>query len=171
MKVIVALPFIAIAILAGCKSQISDASTANSDLVYFNSFESQADTAGWFGYGQLALHQGAPPDGGLQSAYISGGCIVPHARIRLTTLPPAGTITLKCWGMNLALGGAIQLSKVNDPQSGLLIAINDTAWTAYQADGSMTYSSLDTLELEMMSGGIVSSAMLVDRIEIRRVDN
>lgn len=167
---IVALSLLALASLAGCTSQVSDASTTDADLVYFNSFESQADTVGWFGYGQLSIHDDAPPEGGHQSAFVSGGCIIPHAKFRLTTLPPSGTIILKCWGKNLAIGGAIQLSKVNDARSSIFIGIDDTVWTAYQANNSLTYTALDTLELEMMSGGIVASAMCVDRIEIRLIN-
>lgn len=80
-----------------------------------------------------------------------------------------GTIRLQCWGKNLAIGGTVELYKANDPRARISIQITDTVWTFYRSESTLTCSANEMLELVMYSGGIVYSAMLVDRIEIHRV--
>jgi len=78
------------------------------ERIYFNSFESQSDTAGWRGYA-FDFADDAPKRGGKKSLSVSGGCIIPHAEY---TVSPQNTdcyLILRLWGKNLSNGGHVYL--------------------------------------------------------------
>jgi hypothetical protein len=153
----------------GCKDQGTNESDGIGELIYSNSFESQSDTIGWTGYGSLVFDPSTPPRGGSQSARISGGCPVPHACTKVRVQSEGGVFMLQCWGKNLALAGTVELYTTSNPFAGISVQVADTAWTRYRSDNSLICPAGDTLVLAMNSGGIVSSAMLVDLVEIYRI--
>ena len=52
------------------------------DSFYFNSFEKNSDTTGWYGIGSEHIVEDAPDVGGKHSLEVSGGCVIPHAYYR-----------------------------------------------------------------------------------------
>jgi hypothetical protein len=137
--------------------------------LYFNSFESSADTAGWWGYAQLEFRSDVPPTGGKQSLFVSGGCIVPHGAYSFINTSADGYIVLKSWGKSLIGGGSVVLRLNSGYRWGLSCSIHDTVWTLYRSVDSLFCKKNDTLFIEVMSGGIKPGAMLVDLIEVSKV--
>jgi len=139
------------------------------DSFYFNSFETNSDTAGWYGIGSENIVEDAPKVGGEYSVEISGGCVIPHAYYRFAPLSEDRSLILKCWGMNLSNGGSIHL-RIEDYSDHIGISVSEPEWTEYISEDTLHGTAGDTLVLELFSGGIISSAMRVDQIEITEVD-
>lgn len=140
---------------------------STSERIYSNSFEAPIDTVGWNGW--IEFQRDAPPMGGQQSVYISGGCIYPHAYINLPAVKYDCSLIFQCWGKNLEIGGLVEL-RLNPeisrcPPPSVSISVNDTLWKFYQSDTLHCPANIP-LQLSMSAGGIVPSAILVDLIEI-----
>lgn len=155
--------------LSGCKkSEQTAPEQSKEEQIYFNSFESPSDTLGWGG--ELTIMNEAPPSGGKHSIYISGACNAPHAYVTLTGPASESHLILRCWGKNLSNGGDVELRRTSDwykPPIGIFIS--DTVWTSYQSKDTLFCPAHDTLSLELTSGGYSPSAMLIDLIEVVRV--
>ncbi|MFC1502260.1 hypothetical protein ACFL6A_02495 [bacterium] len=137
---------------------------------YLNSFETGEDTTGWRGNGFFDLRDSAAPGGGSQSLFVAGGCPIPHAFYDLDIAGEECALQLRCWGKNLAIGGSVTLQLVNNPSREITISITDTAWTFYESAQTLTCPSDDAVRITMNSGGYAPSSMLVDLLEIVRVE-
>ena len=152
-------------------TQLSQAQQGNI-VIYFNSFESPQDTIGWQGYGAREFRNDVPPSGGNQSLYISGGCIVSHAWIELGPFEEDGFFQLRCWGKDLAIGGGIWLEEEGDyPRDQIGMVINQKEWKYYESAETLFCLAGKKIILSMGAGGIASSAMLVDKVEIVNVQS
>ena len=139
------------------------------DSFYFNSFESSSDIAGWYGIGNYSIVEEAPIGGGKQSIEVSGGCVIPHVYFKIDSLTEDCSLVMKCWGKNLSNGGSVSL--YTGTHSNIIhISISESAWTKYICEDTLDCIAGNNLMLELNSGGIISSAMLVDQIEISEVD-
>ncbi|HVO75567.1 MAG TPA: YCF48-related protein [Ignavibacteriaceae bacterium] len=139
-------------------------------VIYSNSFETPQDTIGLHGYGSIQFNSDAPPDGGNQSLYISGGCLWPHALFELGSFNSNGLYIIRCWGKNLQIGGDVSLNvEGNLPLNGINISVNEKNWTYYESAETLFCPAGKKLELSMNAGGIAASAMLVDKIEVVNV--
>ncbi|MBI3005114.1 MAG: hypothetical protein HYY49_06810 [Ignavibacteriales bacterium] len=138
------------------------------ELIYFSSFEKDADTSGWQGYG-FGLSNEAPQNGGSRSLGVSGGCIWPHALLQLKPIQEDSRLIIRCVGKNLAIGGGVSLELAGDYRRSIHISVQDTAWRAYESADTLFCPAGSTLNLSLGAGGIVYSAMLVDLIEVRKV--
>lgn len=136
-------------------------------VIYQNSFESPADTAGWHGYGQINFQADVPPEGGSQSLYVSGACTVPHFSLDLPPGDEDRYLKLRCWGKNLAVGGSAVLVWNND---GTGFLINDSMWTVYETKDSLFCPANQFVSLQFISGGIVASSMLIDLVEVLELE-
>jgi len=143
------------------------------DYIYFNSFESPADTAGWRGYGGVSFREDAPPGGGKQSLYVSGGCIAPHFYKYLPPLEHDAHLILRCAGKDLAIGGYVSLIWIDedDRWHNIGIGVKDTTWTTYTSKDTLFCPAGQPLQLELDAGGLKPSAMLVDLVEIQQVES
>ncbi len=150
-----------------CDELTAPASETTGELVYFTSFEKDADTSGWQGYG-YDLRNEAPSNGGNRSLFVSGGCIWPHALLNLKPLEQDSRLIIRCWGKNLGIGGGVSLA-IDDFRKSIHISVQDQEWTAYESSDTLFCPAGSKLSLLLGAGGFVSSAMLVDLIEIRRV--
>lgn len=150
----------------GCENKLDPGSPNN--RIYFNSFESSADTVGWQGYGAIGLKTEAPVDGGEKSLLVSGGCFVPHASFEISPMARDSHLILKCWGKNLAIGGSVTLESI-DGSNQISISIQDSSWTYYESEEALYCPANKPLRLSLNSGGFIYSAMLVDLIQITRV--
>lgn len=137
--------------------------------IYFNSFESQSDTAGWIGYA-FNFANDVPKHGGTKSLSVSGGCDLPHAQY---TVPPQNTdcyLILKFWGKNLSNGGAVNLYINKAGYKEISFDVSEKGWILYESRDSLFCPANTSLTLEAMAGGISSSSMLIDMIEIRKLN-
>ena len=137
------------------------------DRLFFTSFEFPADTAEWPKYGGMELSSDVPEGGGNQSVQIAGGCIYPHAGIEIPGPQEDSYLRIECWGRNLALGGGISLSRVNNPDKQIHVRVQDTEWKHYTSGEALFCPAGEKLRIEMDSGGIVYSAMRVDLLTVR----
>lgn len=164
------LIFIMIIFICSCKKESTTApDITHSSSIYFNSFESSADTVGWQGYGTYTLYADAPRAGGRQSLYVSGGCIVPHAWINFQNNSSSSYIKLCCWGKRVVYGGGVSLSVLNNLSKSIYCQITDSAWTYYESADSIFCASGDTLHLELISGGDIFNAMLIDLVKVTKI--
>ncbi|MCD6597576.1 MAG: hypothetical protein J7L04_07815, partial [Bacteroidales bacterium] len=152
--------FFIISLLSGCEKN-----KIETDSIYSNSFEKEADLTGWKGY--YELHNDAPIAGGKRSLYISGGCVVPHAYYELGPFDEDFELTIQCWGKNLDNGGGISL-ETEDYSSSIYLSIQDKNWKYYTTDSTLYCPAGKKLQLSLSSGGFISSAMLIDMLEIMK---
>ena len=153
-----------------CKNATEPQNKLQGITLYSNSFESVSDTIGWSGYGALLLKDDAAPEGGNSSLFVSGGCMVPHAVYDLPAAESDGYYRIACWGKNLAQGGGVELKAAKASGKGVEVAVTEKDWTSYASADSIFCPVGDHLRIEMICGGIVYSAMLVDLIEVVRVN-
>jgi len=142
----------------------------NINSLYFNSFELSSDTVGWIGISKGDIIKDAPESGGNKSLRVSGGCVIPHKYFKTAPLVEDCSVVLKCWGKNLSNGGGVSLHKEYEYNS-IYISVSNTSWTNYVSIDTLHCNAGSSLILELNSGGIMSSAMLIDLIEIIKLDN
>jgi hypothetical protein len=104
--------------------------------------------------------------GGRSSLTVSGGCIAPHAVRYLAAPSVPCSVSLSFWGKNLALGGTVGLRRLHGDGRTIDVSVQETVWTRLAPMRRLACLPGDTLVLELMSGGIVYSAMRVDLLEV-----
>ena len=137
--------------------------------IYYNSFESQSDTAGWIGYA-FNFANDVPEHGGTKSLSVSGGCVLPHARYTVTPQNTDCYLILKFCGKNLSNGGGVNLYVNKAGYKEISFDVSEKGWTLYESRDSIFWPANTSLTLEAMAGGISSSAILIDMIEIRKLN-
>lgn len=158
-------------LVAGClKNDGPTAAESLQNIIYFNSFETAADTAGIGGYGGWTLSDEASPGGGERSLYVSGGCIWPHVIIEIPAQAEDGHYLLTGWGKNPAFGGVVELSAASQAGPGIHFFVSDSTWNWYIAADTLFCPANQAMTLIMGAGGYVPSAMLVDQITISKVN-
>ena len=163
MKKIVFLFFFSL-LLFSCEKE--------SDLgqqIYFNSFESQSDVAGWTG-NAFSFSNDVPAHGGKKSLSISGGCVLPHARYTVTPQNTDCYLILKFRGKNLSSGGSVNLYVNKAGYKEISFDVSKKDWTLYESPDTLFCPANTSLTIEAMAGGISSSAMLIDMVEIRKLN-
>jgi photosystem II stability/assembly factor-like uncharacterized protein len=146
-------------------------SSGYAQVIYSNSFESPQDTAGWEWQGYMEFRSDVPPDGGIRSIYISGGCVWPHFWIELGPFDYDGFYKIQCWGKDLGSGGGVTLDEEGAFSHGANIFINESEWTFYESTEALFCTAGKKIILAMGAGGIVSSAMLIDKVEVVKVQS
>jgi hypothetical protein len=139
------------------------------EQIYYNSFESQSDTTGWTGYA-FNFANDVPKHGGTKSLSISGGCVIPHAEY---TLPPQNTdsyLTVKIWGKNLSNGGSIYLYVNKAGYKEINFNVSEKYWKLYESRDTLFCPANTSMTLGAIAGGISSSAILIDMVEIRKLN-
>ena len=139
-------------------------------VIYYNSFESAIDTAGFSGYGYYNFRDESSPDGGKYSLYVNGGCFWPHVVAKIPEQKTDGYYHLQGWGRDLKIGGRVQLHN-NWPEwrESIHFDVSDSVWSFYTADSILFCPAGQPMTLILTSGGFNPSAMLVDQIEIVKV--
>lgn len=158
-----------IILISGCKT-VNDPDNfknENGNVVYFNSFETESDTAGIESYGNCYLYNEASPGGGEQSLYVSGSSFIPHARFTIDSGNDFGIYQLSFWGKTI-----IDICYINFSSDGpalsnwTTISINDSSWHYYQTTDSIFCQGDEKLVITLTSGGDNPGGMLVDQIQI-----
>ena len=155
--------FILIPIFVTCKNSIE----SGAQTIYFSSFESYLDLQGWKGIRIEDLKDDPAPLGGKKSLFISTGC-TDNRSLKFDAPGEDLEISISCWGKNLAIGGGVEfLIGDNTPWNRVdYISVLDTIWTSYTIDNVINWPADSTLTIEMKAGGIVPSAMLIDKFLI-----
>ena len=138
------------------------------DIIYFKSIESMRDLSDWDEVGAASIKEDAPPNGGRYSLQIAGGCIVPHAYVDLKPLSEQCRLRLRFWGKNLTNSGQVVLGAGNFGD-GTSVSVDEKDWRYYESP-IINGKKNQVLRLNLLSGGYVPSAMLIDLIEIVKVE-
>jgi hypothetical protein len=138
-----------------------------SQIIYSNSFESPLDTIGWMGF--MEFRNEAPPGGGNQSVFISGGCIWPHAWIEIGPFNESSSYIIRCWGKDLQIGGGVSIYVEGEYSNQVNINVNGKEWKYYTSENSLFCPAGKKIIIAMGAGGIVASAILIDEIELVKV--
>ncbi len=164
--------FLRICLLLLCSLLFSckNSSSPDNSLVYFNSFESSSDLAGWDGIEPSNIVDDAPSIGGKSSIYISGGCGMPTSKYVISPNGEDNYIKVQCYGKNLFRGGVIVLCLGQDYGNEPSIIVKDTLWTSYQSENSFFWPADSSLTICLNSGGFVPAAMLIDELIIVKSD-
>ena len=139
------------------------------EQIYFNSFESQSDTAGWIGYA-FNFANDVPKHGGKKSLSISGGCVLPHAQYTVTPQNTDCYLIVKFWGKNLSNGGSVYIYVNKAGYKEISFDVSEKDWTPYESRDTLFCPANTSLTLGAMAGGISSSAILIDMVEIRKLN-
>jgi hypothetical protein len=154
----------ALAVVISCEKDFD-----KGEQIYFNSFESNSDTAGWDGYAFMFSND-VPKHGGKQSLSISGGCLIPHAQYTFSPQNTDCNIIIRFWGKNLTNGGGVTLAVNKTGGEDFQFDVSERKWTLYECQNPLFCPANTSLTLEIIAGGILGSAILVDMIEIRKLD-
>ena len=138
------------------------------DLIYSNSFESLKDVINWKGH--IELKSDTPRNGGKKSIRVLGGCIIPHTYYLFQPIGENCSLIIRFWGKNLMTGGSVNLSDIKNSFREISVSVEDKSWKKYISSDTLVCHSLDTLMLSFNSGGVKPSAMLIDNIEIIKVN-
>jgi hypothetical protein len=138
-------------------------------LIYSNSFESQSDTAGWKGYA-FSFSNDVPKHGGKRSLSVSGGCIVPHAQYTISPQNTDSYLIFKLWGKNLNNGGGVFLDVNKAGCGSVAFNVSEKDWTLYESQDTLFCPANTSLTLGAFAGGITYSAILIDMVEIRKLN-
>lgn len=136
--------------------------------VFFSSFESLSDTTNWFGIYRDNIVDEAPKQGGDKSVRIAGGCLIPHASCTVD-ISEECHVMLKCYGKNLSNGGSVHMRNDNTNEASS-ISISDKEWKHYTGSDTIYCPANSSLNLQLNSGGFAPSSMLVDVIEIIKIE-
>jgi hypothetical protein len=135
-------------------------------LVYYNSFETPADTCGLPLLGSVVVVRESAPGCGKQSIQVSGGCLVPHAGTRIAGPARDAYVELRCWGKNLLIGGGVEICRISALHESVYISVTTKEWTFLQSDTTLFVPGGDSLDIWMNAGGIAASAMLIDGLQV-----
>jgi hypothetical protein len=142
-------------------------------LFYFNSFEKPDDLRGWEGDAYRVVEGDVPPQGGKKALDVSGGCIVPHAMYWFKSASKDRKFILTTWGKWLHGPGGISLESEPNPISSyrpyIGISIDQSEWTFYESDDTLTVPANVAFRLSIYAGGFVSGTILVDRVSIIQI--
>ncbi|UCE17709.1 MAG: hypothetical protein JSV84_12600 [Gemmatimonadota bacterium] len=145
-----------------------------SNIVYFNSFESDEDTTGWRWIFQEMFVADPAPGCGRQSLFIGGGCTQPAAYIELPSQAEDSYYIVSCWGKanESDRGGKIVLTTgdVGEERDETELIIHGTEWVSYASEESLYCPADNTLRIELWIGGFVPAYMFVDCIKVEKVE-
>lgn len=143
---------------------------ANKTILYHNSFESEGDISGFNGLGIIEIKNQAAPNSGENCLFVSGGCLIPHAIDTIFTSMKECSLRISCWGKTESNGGFIALYDSKDREREIGINITDSSWKTYISEFGLHCEANSSLVLELNSGGFVPGSMLVDNLEITKID-
>ena len=170
LGILIAFAFCVIMVACDDDSSPTDGTVVNKPYtVYTNSFESPLDTVGWNAWGWIELRSDTPLNGGAQSLFVSGGCIYPHAKYELEPLLEDSYLTIRCWGKTFG-SGMVRLESQGLSGEFVSVQITDSAWTFYESSDTLFCPANQSVSLYLASGGIAADSMLVDMIEVVRVE-
>lgn len=145
------------------------------NVIYFNSFESDEDTAGWHFIPEMFVNDPAPKCG-TKSLYIGGGCLQPTAWLTLPFRPNDGHYSIGCWGKidttyYVGAGGIVLTTSEpvgERPEIDIIVETED--WIYYESEDSLFCTSNNSLRIEIYCGGYIPVYMLIDCLKVEQIE-
>lgn len=147
-------------------------SEEKNDAFYFNSFESDKDTAGWVGVSKNMFANDPSPIGGKRSLNIGGGCIQPAASIEFPSVME-GNYKISFWAkmgtQSQSARVILKISDNTDENKNLIIQIESTNWKFYQSEEYLYVPANKKLTLEIWVGGLIFADVYLDNLKIEKI--
>lgn len=160
--------------LQSCSDNDPLSSKEKNDAFYFNSFESDEDTAGWAGVPKNMFANDPSPADGKRSLHIGGGCIQPAASIEFSRVKERN-YKINFWAkMGQQLQSAqvkLKVSGSTDESKNLTVKIDSTNWKFYQSEGYLYVPANKKLKLEIWVGEFVFADVYLDNLKIEKVSS
>ncbi len=138
--------------------------------IFYSSFENTNDLSQWYGVWLENLRSDTPNGGGKLSAYIAGYGIEPYAFTEVGSFNQDFTVSLRCRGKNMADGGVVSMYLKDDEEQIIKLAIESKEWTTYESAETLNLAKGKTLRLELNSAFTVDSAILIDMVEVFKIE-
>ena len=155
-----------------CHDPIGDGDPAR--IIYFNSFETNDDAAGWTGISEGDLIGEPAPGGGEHSLRIGGGCVQPTAYIVLEPQDVEAVYSLSCWGKlfdESQPGGVVLATDEKwDQRRSTALVVDAGDWGFYRSKDQIVCPAGQRLRIEIYIGGIMGGSMMIDNITVEAVD-
>ena len=139
------------------------------EIIYSTSFELTADSINWQGY--YTFSDDCPPDGGLKSLSVIGGCLSGSAIYNIGTFNSDQKFILTCWAKGSQFGGIVTLNYENE---GITIEATNhqEEWQYYESKDTLFCPSGQELKIGIYGmGGIAGGGQLnVDLLKVIRVE-
>ena len=148
--------------LNGCNDTPLITDEIDGSIFYSTTFDNETLIQEWDIHPQYTTE--APQGGGGGSAYISGGCVIPHTS-KILHAQAAGQITISTWAKLVQFGGGISVRNLRTNEE-IHLEVTDTNWQHIQADEWLSVKNGDELQVSMNSGGLVAGGMLVTQLDI-----
>jgi len=156
-------------VLASCGS-LTDCDQQRDCTVYRCSFESLRDLRRWDGLTVEDLRDDHPPGGGRRSVLVAGGCATPTATLSLAPADVDRMLSVECYCKVLRFHGKVGLCVGESQVDCVGFEARDTAWTHYACEHAILCPAESSLTVFLTAGGFSGQEMLVDRLEVYRVD-
>lgn len=159
--------------ISGCSNGIGAPNPG--EIVYQNSFESQADLMHITGNGFSVAEEGGP-ESGTKSLFVSGGCVLPHMNLKpeLSSIGEnGGWFVISFYGRTDNNSGGILRIKTNEiagQEYAADFSIKEKIWLFYESDPIFIETDPGPV-IEGIAGGFASSNMYIDLITIKAAEN
>jgi hypothetical protein len=144
------------------------------DIVYFNSFESSEDAAGWTGIAEEMFVDDPAPNCGQKSLHIAGGCVHPTAEAVLGGEHAGGDYVISFWGRldDVSQPGGVVLKAYRDgqPCGESALAVRTGEWSYYASSEPLSCDDGVEFKIDLGIGGIIGASMSLDCLKIERTD-
>ena len=141
-------------------------------VVYFNSFETPADTSGWTGLSPTMFVEDPAPGQGLRSLRIGGGCVQPTAYWNLDPVFGEGDYQLSFWGRvnDANQSGTVILRRTDVSDREIGITLHENRWVYYRNPNTLHVPAGSRMRIEIVIGGYVPASMNIDGLAVLKVE-
>ena len=141
-------------------------------VIYFDSFETPADTSGWTGLSPAMFVDDPAPGQGLRSLRIGGGCVQPTAYRNLDPVFEEGDYQLSLWGRvndpNQSGSVILRLADVSDQE--ISVTLHENRWVYYRNPNTLHVPAGSRMRIEIVIGGIVPASMNIDGLAVLKIE-
>jgi len=163
--------FVILSTICSCDNIVEINDPVNT--IYFNSFETASDTAGWQGINPGLFVNERGGIYGSKSLHIGGGCVQPAASFQLNNLLN-NKYRISFFGRTGSerMSAAIDFSFTNNQYSNpAAIVIKGSQWQYYETEFRTAFTNPSKLTMEIIVGGIIAEDMYLDDLRIEELGN
>jgi hypothetical protein len=126
--------------------------------------------AGWEGLTVDDLIEDSPSGGGVKSALIGGGCVLPTASITFPSTGKKIPVIIEFYGKAIHIGGTVSMHIGGNFHEALSMLVIDTVWTYISSDTIIWWPTDSSLSVWLNSGGFGGASMLIDELKVIQME-
>jgi hypothetical protein len=147
----------------------SPARNSGDAIIYYNSFESEKDTAGWYDVTPEMFVNDAAPGRGVKSLLFGGGCIMPTVSISID-IKEAGKYSMSLWEKTADVGGKLYLTiESNDTSVTESYSLDSKDWKYLELD-NLYFTADSKIIMDFFAGGRVVATANIDELKIEKIE-